>query len=240
MLSDDSHEWKIHQDLLYEQSGEGLLSSARKKHLDRLKSRPKDIDSFMKDRGDRKMESILVCRTPIQKSIEKVLNLLSKGQLEKTKKKYNYDDIFHLYAVITFEDGEMYEIQKNDLVEIAPFRGDFQKNSECKKSSVPAPKSFNEVMLNLEKEYPNSLYLYQAWNYNCQDFLNKFTKEAGITGLSDFIMQYFSEPFRKKNLRKITRFLTDMSASIKRYIFGKGDDELYEEAVKDRKNCLCI
>lgn len=224
MNFNNQHEWKIHQRLL-NQTGQGLFSPFKNK----LKSRPKNIDTFMNEKGDSKMVSILVCRTPIQKMIKKVMNLASGGDIEKVRKKYNYDDIFHLYAIITFEDGEMYEIQKNEIVEIESFKGTFKKNSECKRTTLPKEKSFNEVMLALEKKYPDSLYYYQAWNYNCQDFLNKFTKEAGIEGLSSFILQYFGEPFKKKNLRQFSRFVTDLSAIIKRYIFGKGDEEESED-----------
>lgn len=218
----EHEEWKIHHKLLDGQEGSGLLGRLKEKHLKKLRSRPTEIASFMAGKGGMKMVSILVCRTPIQKMVKIVANLASKGDLEKARKKYAYDDIYHLYCVLTFEDGEKYELQKNDLVSIKNFKGRLQKNSECRDQRLPTSKSFNEVMLELEKKYPKSLYLYQAWDHNCQDFLNKFVSEAGVKGLSPFILQFLKKPFERKSLRKITRFVTDLSASVKRYIFGKG------------------
>jgi hypothetical protein len=152
--------------------------------------------------------------------------MISRGQVNDVKKKYKYDDMYHLYVIITFENGQKYELQKNQIVEIKPFKSKLQKDSECKDRVLNNKPNFNYVLSELEKKYPDSLYLYQGWNYNCQDFLNKFTKECGIN-LAPFIMQYWNQPFEKKHMRKIARFVTDLSASVQRYIFGKGlEDDL--------------
>lgn len=223
-------DWQINEILLDArmQSGSGLFSYLKRKHINKLKSRPNNINDFMNEKGDMKIVEMSVYRTPINKNIKFIMNLLSKNKLKEVQKKYKYDNIFHLYAVITLENGEKYELQKNEIVEIKPFRNKYQPNSVGKLAYIPEPVTFNEIMLKLEEKYHNSLYLYQAYNYNCQDFLNKFTKEAGVTHLSDFIMQYFNEAFKAKKVRKITRFLTDLSASFKRYVLGKGEDDSEE------------
>ena len=110
----DIPDWQTHQNLLLLESqyGKGLLKKIKEKHLEILKSRPRNIFKFMRDKGDNKIVSINVCRTPINKTIKKVLNLLTKQTLEEVRKKYDYDDVYHLYAVLIFEDNSKNALPK--------------------------------------------------------------------------------------------------------------------------------
>lgn len=219
-----ANDWRVYEHLKYgpSQGGEGVIGDIKQKHLAKLKSRPKNIEKFMKKHGEKNMYSLKICRTPVKGVIQRVINFLTKGKLERLKSEKAYDDVFHLYVIITFQDGSKYELQKNDLVEIKPFNSKLQPSSECERSLLTYFPTFNSVMLRLEDKYPDSLYLYRAWSYNCQDFLKKFANASGITSLDKFILQDFSELFKKKRLKKFARVLTDLSASVKRYILGKG------------------
>lgn len=225
-------DWKINRELMQgagviseqEMEGVGIYSDLKEKHIKKLQSRPKAIDEFMSDKGHQKMVHFQVCRTPVRKVIKSVINLLSRRKLEEVKQEYNYDDVFHLYLIVTFEDGERYELQKDEIVKIEPFRNKLQPESECKETEPKPHVSFNKVMLSLEKKYPESLYRYRAWSWNCQDFVKKFTNEAGTTELNEFVMQYFQEVFKPSYMRKIASFITDLGASAQRYLLGKGED----------------
>lgn len=220
-----ANDWKVYDQYLNShdkttQLGEGFFKNMKMKHLAKLRSRPNNIDKFMKTQGHKQMVHFKVCRTPVNKIVQKVLNMMTRGKIDEVKKKYNYDDMYHLYVIITFSDGKRYELQKNQIVEIKPYSGKTQTNSTCKESNVNGY-VFNDIMKKLEKKYPNTLYLYEGWSSNCQDFLNKFTLESRIN-MTDFIMQYWKDPFEKKHMRKLGRFATDLSASFQRYILGKG------------------
>ncbi len=220
-----SCDWKVYEQHknIGGQSGEGLKSYFKEKHMLKMRSRPTEIDAFISERGHMRMIHYKVCREPIVGVIEKVLNIVTLGKVSEIKKRYDYDEVFHLFVVITFEDGEKYKLQKNELVEIKPFKK-LKEQTECMDVNVRG-KSFNDVIIPLEKKYPNSLYLYQAWNYNCQDFMKKFMQQSGVKGLDSFIMQDFSDLFTKKKMRSFARWITGLPAAVKRYIFGQGEIE---------------
>ena len=173
-----------------------------------LRSMPMQIHNTLRKIGKRTIKIVRVCRKPINSKIKEAINLLSLGELERTRERYSYDDIFHLFMIITLDNGEMWTLQKNSIVELTPYS---EKYDDCPKRYPTKEFTLNELFLILETKYSN-IYLYDAWSNNCQDFVNKSLHILGITDLDDFVLQYFAKPFQKKYMRKITRFLNDASA----------------------------
>ena len=152
-----------------------------------LSSRPKELDEFMKLKGHLKIKSLNICRAPINLVYGKIVNFLTGGRLEENQKKFNYDNLYHLYAIITFENGEVFSVEKTQIV----FVGNFEESreGECKSTNVNSSKSFTEVIEDLEIKLGDNLYRYDMAKYNCQNFLLNFVNDLGITGFDDFIYQ---------------------------------------------------
>ena len=195
----------------------GLTDFIGKKVTSYLGSRPKNINNFMEQKGDMKMISFNICREPIQSVIKEVANIGTFGKLKKHQQKLNYDDVFHLFLVITFENGEKYSIEKNENVTI--LKNPETRSGECKTVHLRNQLTFNEVNIRAEKRYGDNYYRYDFVRFNCQNFLLNFTRQSGVNEFNNFIYQDFQSAISKP-LRNVGGSVTDL-ASIFDRVFGK-------------------
>jgi hypothetical protein len=164
---------------------------------DRLKKRPLNVQQMLNEYGKNRIVSVSVCRVPITNAIKNTLNTLTRGQLDVSMKRNNYDNLFHLYMNMTFEDGSIIGIEKNQRVKITHngIKGKGSMDhagsdpSVCKTASVN--KILNEFMANGEKrgDATGEFYRYSALKNNCQKFINDLLVSNGINHLSNFVLQ---------------------------------------------------
>ena len=58
---------------------------------------------MLKKYWDYNIIGIIIEKSPIISAIDTALNLISFGKWAEAKKKYNYDDLYHLYLIITLD-----------------------------------------------------------------------------------------------------------------------------------------
>lgn len=183
-----------------------------------LNSRNRTVSNFLRRKGHLKIKHIQICRTPVTRMIQTIANFLTKGRVNQLKRKYSYDELYHLFGIMTMDNNERYIIEKNQLVNIQPFKK-MPKKAECKQYGVPDIE-FSKVWNQLESNYSN-LYRYRAYKDNCQLFLSKFTKLLNINA-DDFIMQDIEGTIR--HIQKTSQILTD-TAAISQRILGRGNEK---------------
>lgn len=200
------------------QTGDGILRdigrAVQKKALSYLQSRPSNVSSLLKSHGEKTITNFQVCRSPINSVIKKLLNLISGGQIKRVEEKNNYDDIYHLFLIMTFNDGSKYSIEKNERVVIKK-NPQQRPNSECKSAGVNI--TFNDLISGAEKRDGGNLYRYDASNWNCQKFLSTLSSVAGVSGLNSFIMQD-ANALVQGNTKKIAQATTDVAGVASRII----------------------
>lgn len=107
-----------------------------------------DIRKWLKENGNKKIKNIAVCRTPVESYIRNTLNIISLGKFNKNLKTLNYDDIFHLYLLISLEDGQQYILEKNEVIQKTKVDYKVQmkrKNQVCMK--IPLKKNIREKIV---------------------------------------------------------------------------------------------
>ena len=75
----------------------------------------KKIRDILMTIGRNKIKEIYIYRKPIQKFIKTFLNNVSFNQIEDNLKKYNYDDIFHLFLIVKTDNNDIL-IEKNEIL----------------------------------------------------------------------------------------------------------------------------
>ena len=78
---------------------------------------PKPFRQFLEKNGSKKITNIEIFREPVKSVIQQVLNIISFGYWNQVKDSLNYDDIFHLYMVVTLDDNSEWRIEKNHVVQ---------------------------------------------------------------------------------------------------------------------------
>lgn len=187
----------------------------RKRIIQKLNDRPKVVDRLIKSVGDKKIVKVRVCRKPVTRVFQTALNFLTKGQWESVKRKYNYDDVFHLWLEMVLEDGSVYSIEKNQRVKLG--KGKFRGGGDCKETGVN--KSVREFIENGESS-GNNFYRYNADTYNCQHFVKTLLNKNGVYSLDSFVGQNTQELLTKRT-SKVLQAVSDVGA-VGSYILSGG------------------
>lgn len=210
---------------LKQSRGSGIISNL-------LDARPKILNDLIKIEGNAIIEKIDICREPISIIFEKLLSVFSIGEIVNKMKNRDYDRLFHLYVVVYLNNGSVYRIEKNQRINVIKYPKK-DNNTECKTIDLKSSDiRFGKFITEPEKDM-DGLYRYNAFLFNCQNYIKRLLNTNGINEFNDFILQKVDDlapPF----LKKIVRGITDMAA-ISDWIYRGGgkknmdDDILYEK-----------
>jgi hypothetical protein len=184
------------------------------------KDAPPDVRKYIKRHGDDEIVNILVCRKPIQKGVDKFINIITAGKYDRNKTKMKYEDMYHLYLVLENDHNQTYKWEKNHVVTVT------KATSLCKNYiGVPMTRSLKvyEMFDKALKSQGNNMWLYDAVTNNCQVFVMNMLASNGLMTekLADFIKQD-AEKIIDSNTRAIARIFTDIAAVGDKFIYGKG------------------
>jgi len=180
---------------------------------------PPAVRSLLASQGDKKIQSMQVARSPIQSAVKGVINLISSGQLSENQKKLGYDDIFHLYLIITLDSGKSFKIERNEDVNVSG--PSVSSDSQVMNVNVK-PVTLNEFINNGSKG--SGFWRYDARSNNCQKFVRDMLQGSGMltSELNSFIQQDAAGLFESMPLtEKIAKGLTDFKQRINILVGGK-------------------
>lgn len=211
---------------------------------------PPSVRDLLNIYGDVLVNSITVCKKPIQKAIDSVLNLISFGAWESTKRKLNYDDLFHLFMIIELSNAT-FRLEKNQVVNLELLDGYFpDEQTLC----YPVDLTDSAQRITLRSLFDNAvarygkeqIYIYDPVRFNCQTFVtnileaSNLMKASGIR-LYKFINQNTKELFDQMPsiVGKVAKGVVDVAALFDRILYGASsrihdldDERLPEQRVQ--------
>lgn len=174
---------------------------------------PPNVRNFLIKYGYYYITDIKVCRQPIDAAIEYVLNLITIGQFNKNKKKIGYDDLYHLYLILTIQNTEdeliKIKIEKNHVVEITKNNIKDDKCIDVPLKNYIFVKNFFE---NGNKYQGSSFWLYDARDNNCQIFVNSLFEGNNLNNekIKNYVLQDVSSLLSNK-IHSISKKITDIA-----------------------------
>lgn len=169
---------------------------------------PYRVSQYIKLNGDKRIEEIVVYRTPIVSVINKLFNILSLGRFNEMKNKLGYDDIYHLYMVVKFNDDTYAIIEKNQDINIGEIPMNRQGGQAIKIDMKEYQPTLNELLEKTKKVMGESkFYGYQSFTNNCQDFIYNVINSNGL-----MTPEYAS--FIKQDASSLLKSLPEYTASI--------------------------
>lgn len=181
----------------------------------------------LKQYGNMKIIRLQVIRTPIMKVLDKVINFISFGKWSTLKKKYNYDQLFHLGLLATLQTAsgqKLIILEKNEVINI---NSSTSLGAKSEFVEVPLSKelTLNELWQNTASKYPpKQLYLYDGIKNNCQNFILMLLDANGLNNasLQAFIKQPLEELAKKLPgyIRPVMNTVTDLGARVNQAIGG--------------------
>jgi hypothetical protein len=177
------------------------------------------------------IKSITIKRSPVPALITGALSVFSLGKFGKRVERA-YDELFHLYLVITLYNNEKYLLEKNEVINMErnPKNRD---NEETQEITTPIPNnlSINEMLEKTKNNIGNNKFFgYSARDNNCQDFLINILKSNnfGNENNYNFIKQNTKQLFDNMPvLRKLSNTITDLGAAVNVITTGKGVTEIH-------------
>ena len=168
--------------------------------------------------GNIPIKSIKVCRSPVQQAVQEAMNVVSLGAFKKRLSRQSYDQIYHLFALITLENDTVLTLDKQSQLTLKVGSKTYQDSIDVS----PPFSTISEMLNNTRKAMGDSLFFcYNAKSNNCQVFLYSFFESNGkaTPQLRDFIMQDVSSLF-DDNLEYFSNLVTDLGSKVSTIQYG--------------------
>lgn len=135
------------------------------------------VKNFLKAHGDEQIESVELGRVPIQAAISTAMNLLSKGEYNKTMEKKGYDAFFHLFIVV----NDKYRLEKNQNVNVITnySRGDDEDRISLGTSKNTINEFFDNAIQKMGKD--DFWRNYEGLRNNCQWWVENTIAANGLS-----------------------------------------------------------
>ena len=185
-----------------------------------LRSRPKILNDLIENEGSQIITSVKVCRRPLSKVFERVLNLLTFGEMAKEMERLGYDNLFHLYLVVFLENGTIYALEKNERVNVIV--GEVE-GGECEEQYNIKPITLETFITNAEDKKIDGFYQYDSFRNNCQTWVFNILNSNGISQFNSFIVQNVSS-IAPEYIKNIAKGITNIAGIIDYTMRGGGDE----------------
>ena len=192
------------------------------------------IINILEKYGDMKIKSIRIGRRPINSLVEKAFNIISLGKWSQLREQYYYDKLFHLFLIITLENGTVISFEKNSIVTMTVNdERCSMKDVDCMNLDyMPDSITLNQLARKpLERVGKEKYFNYDPFSQNCQAFISLLLNTFGLLTpkVKEFVYQDISEIVEKLPfyVKYIAKAVTDIDATISK-VTGAG-----------KKNCGC-
>ena len=191
-----------------------------------------NVDSILKQIGNRKIKSIAIKRTPVSALLKGTLNVFSLGKFGKRLNK-NFDEIFHLFVELHLDNGKRVIVEKNERINVAFGKRKGDKVEVEQLQSFSAGLTLNGMLEKTRKRMgEEAFFSYNAASNNCQDFILNFLQANGVGTEANysFVKQNTEQLFKRlPYLQNLAKGVTDVGADVgdktddmQRFIAGRG------------------
>ena len=175
--------------------------------------------------GNKFINAMSIYRTPLSSKVNTFLNLLSFGKLDSIKKKYGFDEFFHLALVCNIENKNIM-CQKNSVVDITENYKTTQLTEIFNIDMKGKQFTLNDMLNKTRERMGDQAYFeYDMLSHNCQNYVGNLLQSEGL--LSDdaknFIYQDLTDIIKEipEFSKKLIRGATDLDAVINKVTGGK-------------------
>ena len=170
------------------------------------------VQNILKQVGNTLIQSITVCRTPVNSMVTQALKIASFNQLP-------YEKLFHLFIII---NGNIL-LEKNSVINMDIIKG-IESGTEHMNSPIPQNTTIIEfIERGLQRVGNDKFFTYSSYDNNCQYFILNLLQANGINddNLNNFIKQNTESIFATNPaLRKFTNNVTDLDGRAREIMGG--------------------
>ena len=146
--------------------------------------------------GNYPIQEITIARTPLNAMLEGVINVASFNKFEELKKKFGFDNLFHLSLIckVVFKGGfKNIVVEKNEVINIEPLDQNNSTNNKTQylKMIPPIRTNLNSMIKRTENFMGSDFLTYNSFFNNCQHFVSSFLDSNQMLNIKtkNFILQ---------------------------------------------------
>ena len=183
---------------------------------------PPSVRRLLKSNGNDPITSVKVVRTPINKAVKAILNVVSLGAYEKAVKESGYEKMLHLALFI----NDTFQLDKQSVV-VLKKGNPISKDSEVMDvKSIPSDITLQSLLDKTKSSMGDDKFSnYDAHTNNCQDFVIAVLQSNDMLNddLKSFIKQDADAVFKNipKFSEKIAKVITDVGAVADKLVEGE-------------------
>ena len=149
---------------------------------------PKQVSDNLKKYGKYNIRGIYICRVPLQGVTRHLLNFITLGKFSQEAKKF--DEVYHLYAVLHLDNGELLLTERNQRVILTPTTRKSVEIEDFVYLPIDKSLSVNDLFSSAMRD-DALLYHYDPTKHNCQNYVSTLLRSSGLLNenLSNFINQ---------------------------------------------------
>jgi hypothetical protein len=152
---------------------------------------PPQVRNLLMKHGNHKITNIKICKEVVSENTEFLLKALSGPKTwEEAKKKHGFDRFYHLFVIITMEDGSVLHIEKNEVIRLSENPRPCPNALDLGAPSQPI--TVNELMNRTKDRIGDrDFFTYDPLANNCQNFVNQLLRTMGLYNQTakDFVYQ---------------------------------------------------
>lgn len=174
--------------------------------------------------GNMPVLSMQIFRTPLSNKVNTFLNALSFGKLNTIKKKYGFDEFFHLALVCNLGSKNIM-CQKNSVVDITEAYKDKENTEVFNVDMMGKTFTINDMLSKTRERLGDKAFFeYDMLSHNCQHFVANLLESEGLfkPDVKAFVYQEISEII--KEIPSFSKYLirgtTDLDALINKLTGG--------------------
>jgi hypothetical protein len=179
---------------------------------------PHDQKKLIEQFGSMTVRHIRIGRTPLPSLITGALNVVTLGAFSKMMKKSPYDKLYHLFIILTLDNGKTMLVEKNEAIHLALNPPAMPRNTSwLDVNTIPSTLTFHLLMENTKKAMGNLFFPYDPTKNNCQDFIIAIFKSNNMLtqDVMAFVKQDVASLFKNfENTKALMNAVTTLGSKV--------------------------
>jgi hypothetical protein len=165
--------------------------------------------------GNHKITDIKLCKEVVSENTEFLLKALAgKNTWEEAKKKYGFDRFYHLFMIVTMENGSKLHIEKNEVIRMSEAPRDCP---DALNLGSPNAITVSELLDRTKQRIGNNdFFTYDPFRNNCQAFVKELLVTMGLLNNTSNEFLFQNVEGLREELPSYTKYiakgLTDVGA----------------------------
>lgn len=152
---------------------------------------PPQVRNLLIKHGTHKITDIKLCKEVVSQNTEFLMKALAGTKTwEEAKRKNGFDKFYHLFMIVTMDDGSKLHIEKNEVMRVSENPRDCPDALDL--GAPTQPITLGEMMEKTKQRIGDrDFFTYDPLGNNCQNFINQLLRTMGLWNQtsSSFVFQ---------------------------------------------------